>query len=326
MNNKETQQKKTDKLFLKNSSSAIARFFTPDSIILNLMRTFALLVIGFIVLIFSLLYMQAYNAIDTNGFGFLTSTIWNPVTNQYGSLALIYGTFITSLIAIAIASPISICIALTLTEIFPRYLAKPIGIFIEMIAAIPSIVFGLWGIFYISPLIKNNVAPFLTKYLGFIPFFDGPSFGVGILNASIILTIMIIPTITSICRETFLKAPQTNKEALLALASTKYEMIKYAVLKPSLSGISGAIALGLGRALGETMAVAMVIGNQPQIVASIFSPGATMASIIANEYAEADSELHISALCLVGFLLFFISLLLNIFSRSIIHKRIGITT
>jgi phosphate transport system permease protein len=189
-----------------------------------------------------------------------------------------------------------------------------------MVAAIPSIVFGLWGIFFLSPLMKETIVPFLKTYFGFLPFFQGPSFGIGILTASLVLSVMIVPTISSICRSIFELIPQHQKEASYALGSTKYEMIKLAVITPSLSGISSAVVLGLGRALGETMAVTMLIGNSPIISKSFFSPAATMASVMANEYTDANTPLHVASLCYLALLLFLITFLSNVFAKSIVKN------
>tara|TARA_R110002072_G_scaffold534_7_gene4244 strand:- start:143837 stop:144745 length:909 start_codon:yes stop_codon:yes gene_type:complete len=289
-----------------------------DRIHLLAIKSLAIFIIGLLIALLVLLTKQAWPAISEFGFEFITSDFWNPVEDQFGGLSFIAGTIITSFIAIIIAAPISIGVALLITEVLPTAAGKAIGLFVEMIAAIPSIVFGLWGLFYLAPFVRETLTPILKSTLGFIPFFTGPSFGIGVLTASLILAIMIIPTITSLCREVFKTIPTLQREAALAIGSTRWEMIRLAVIKPSFSGIMGGVVLGLGRALGETMAVAMVIGNQPEIPKSIFSSAATMASVIANEYAEADSDLHLSALCLVGILLFGVTLIANSISRAIV--------
>ncbi|GAB4011374.1 MAG: phosphate ABC transporter permease subunit PstC [Bdellovibrio sp.] len=289
-----------------------------DLFVFKTMRMFSALVITCLIGLFLMLIKQAWPVLVDHGWNFFTRTIWNPVEDEFSVLPLIYGTFITSLIAVILAGPISILLALFVNEVLPSKIAKLVGLFVEMIAAVPSIVFGLWGIFYLAPFIKNTLSPFLKDTLGFIPLFQGPSFGIGVLTASLILAVMIIPTISSICREVFKTVPAMRKEGALGLGATKFEMMILAIVKPSFSGIVGAIVLGLGRALGETMAVAMVIGNQPQIKASIFAPAATMASIIANEYAEAESSMHISALCAVGLVLFVMTLIVNLIARVIV--------
>ena len=268
-----------------------------------------------------MLFKSATPAISEFKLSFITQDFWNPVEDEFGALPFLFGTIITSLLAIVIATPVSVLTSLFISEILPSKISHFISLFVEMIAAIPSIVFGLWGIFFLAPFVKETLTPILKSSLGYIPIFSGPSFGIGILTASIILAIMITPTITTISREVFRTIPSIQKEAALALGATRFEMIKLSVIKPSYSGIMGAIVLGLGRALGETMAVAMVIGNSPTISSSIFSPAATMASVIANEYAEADSDLHLSALCYIGVLLFAVTLLVNSFARFIIWNK-----
>lgn len=267
-----------------------------------------------------MLFAEAGPAISEQGYSLLESDWWNPINDQFGSLAFVYGTLVSSTVALLIAAPISIAVALFITQVLPKKAAALIGLFVEMIAAVPSIVFGLWGIFFLAPWIKDFVTPALKSTLGFTPLFQGPSFGIGMLTASIILAIMIVPTITSICREVFKTVPRGHKEAALALGATKFESIKIAVLKPSFSGMMGGVVLGLGRALGETMAVAMVIGNSAAINVSLFAPGATMASVIANEYAEAESDLHLSALCFIAVLLFLVTLVVNLSSRFIVWR------
>jgi phosphate transport system permease protein len=291
-----------------------------DFIAFWLMRSVALFVIGLLILLLIMLINQAWPVLKEHGFSFISTNVWNPVEDEFGALAMIYGTLLTSFIAILLATPVSIAVAIFVNEVMKGNIGKLIGLFVEMIAAIPSVVFGLWGIFYLAPFVKNIAGPFLKETLGFLPLFQGPNFGIGLFTASLILAIMIIPTITSICREVFKTVPAMRKEAALGLGATRFEMITLAILRPSFSGIMGAVVLGLGRALGETMAVAMVIGNQPSIKASLFSPAATMASVIANEYAEADSDLHISALCAVGVLLFIVTLVVNSVARLIVWR------
>lgn len=235
-------------------------------------------------------------------------------------MAFIWGTLVSSFIALAISVPVSVGAALFLTELSPRFLKEPIGFLVEMLAAIPSVVYGIWGVFVLAPVVRDFLQPPLVKVFGFLPFFQGPPFGIGMLSAGIILAIMITPTITAITREVFRSIPDVLREGALALGATRWEMIKLAVLKTGTSGIIGAIILGLGRALGETMAVTMVIGNKAHISLSVFEPAATMASVIANEYAEANGDLHLSSLAAVGFALFFVSLVVNSFARFIIWR------
>ena len=289
-----------------------------DSLNYLFLRAIALSVVLILSLMIILLLKQSWPALSEYGKDFFTTDWWNPIDDEYGGLAFIFGTLVSSALAVLFAAPVSIAIALFISEVLPDWLSHILSLFVELIAAIPSIVFGLWGLFYLAPFVKNHLTPLLKNIGGSLPLFQGPSFGIGMLTASILLAIMIIPTITSICREVFRSVPTMTKEAALGLGATRFEMIKLAVLKPSFSGISGGVVLGLGRARGETMAVAMVIGNQPTIQASLFAPAATMASVIANEYAEADSDMHVSALCLVGVVLFLVTLIVNMCARLIV--------
>ena len=293
---------------------------TQDALLFYLLRIIAIVVIGLLLGIIFVLVQAAWPAIKSGGISFLWGREWNPVEDNYGALPFIFGTLVTSLTALLMATPVSILIALFITEYLPKSFARIVALLVEMVASIPSIVFGLWGIFYLAPFVKTTIAPFLKLYLGFLPIFQGPNYGIGILTAALILSIMIVPTISSICRSIFELIPAHQKEASYALGSTKYEMIKLAVLTPSISGITSAVILGLGRALGETMAVTMLIGNSPIISSSLFSPAATMASVMANEYADANTELHISSLCYLALLLFLITFFSNLFARTIVKS------
>lgn len=266
------------------------------------------------------IFLISKPAISKFGWKFLIGQNWDPVQDIYGAAPVIFGTFSSTFIALCISFPISIGVALFITDITSRRIGVIVGFFIEMLAAIPSVVYGLWGIFVLSPFLRNELQPFLEKYLGFLPLFRGPHYGIGLLAAGIILSIMIIPTIATICREVFHAVPVSQREAALALGSTKWEMIRLSVLKSSASGIFGAVILGMGRAMGETMAVSMLIGNKPIITSSLFSPAQTMASAIANEYAEATSNLHLASLAYIGFTLFIISLIVNSLARVITNK------
>ena len=293
---------------------------TQDALLFYVLRTISLVVIALLLGIIYILIKAAWPAITGNGIRFLFSSEWNPVEDRYGALPFIFGTLVTSLTALLIATPVSVMIALFITEYLPKSFSRIVALLIEMVAAIPSIIFGLWGIFYLAPFVKTTLSPFLKLHFGFLPIFQGPSFGIGILTAALILSIMIVPTISSICRSIFELIPAHQKEASYALGSTKYEMIKLAVLSPSISGISSAVVLGLGRALGETMAVTMLIGNSPIISKSLFSPAATMASVMANEYADANTPMHVSSLCYLALLLFLITFLSNLFARTIVKS------
>ncbi len=306
------------KLQLSGDKKYLLSFKSQDSLSKLLLRSVAWTVIGLLTIMIILLTRESFIAIEEFGLEFITTSYWNPVLEEFGGLAFIYGTLVTSFIAILLAAPLSILVALFIQEVCPDWIGKTLGLLVEMIAAIPSIVFGLWGLFFLAPIVREYIAPFLRQTFGFLPIFQGPSFGIGVLTASIILAIMIVPTITSLCREVFKVVPSHQREAALALGATRFEMMKIAVFSPSLSGIIGASVLGLGRALGETMAVAMVIGNSPAIVASIFAPGATLASVIANEYAESTSDMHVAALCLIGLVLFVITFIVNFIARGVI--------
>jgi phosphate transport system permease protein len=291
-----------------------------DAILFYLLRFITLLVIFLFIFIVIVLVKSASPAISKSGLSFILKNDWRPVEGEFGALSFVFGTLITSFIALILAAPASILIALFITEYLPKRFGKILSLLVEMIAAIPSIVFGLWGIFSLVPFVKETLAPFLKSHFGFLPFFQGPSFGIGILTASLVLAIMIVPTISSICRSIFELVPGHQKEASYALGSTKFEMIKIAVISPSISGITSAVILGLGRALGETMAVTMLIGNSPTITSSLFSPAATMASVMANEYTDANTPLHVASLCYIALILFVITFLSNILAKKIISQ------
>ncbi len=284
-----------------------------------ILRFACLLVIALFIAIVLQLLRLSIPALSHFGFKFLTEVGWNPVDDKFGALAFIYGTVVSSIAAVLLSVPVSIGVALFLTELAPRRLASSLGFLVEMLAAIPSVVYGLWGIFVFAPILRVYVEPFLGQHFGFIPLFQGAPFGVGMLSAAVILAIMITPTITAICREVFRAVPISQREAALALGATKWETIQLSILKSVRGGILGAVVLGLGRALGETMAVTMVIGNRPQISASLFAPAQTMASVIANEYAEATSDLHLSALASIGLVLFGVSFIINTSARFLVH-------
>ncbi len=286
-------------------------------LVLRLGSVLVLLLIGGIVL---QLVQLALPTIKQFGMGFLVSSDWDPVNDQYGALPFMYGTLVSSAVALVLACPVAVGAALFLNEVATSRVAKPIAFLIEMLAAIPSVVYGLWGIFVLAPWLRVHLQPWLGEKLGFLPLFQGPPFGVGMLCAGVVLAIMIIPTIAAISREVFRAVPQAHREAALGLGATRWETIWLAVFRTSLPGVIGAVILGLGRALGETMAVTMVIGNRPDISASLFSPAQTMASVIANEYPEASGELHISALASVGLALFLVSVVINGLARWIVWR------
>jgi phosphate transport system permease protein len=280
----------------------------------------SLALFALLALIFALLFRASGPARAKFGWQFFMSSVWDPVQEVYGAWPVIFGTVASSLLALVIAAPLSVGIALFLNEVAPRRLANAAGFLVEMLAAIPSVVYGLWGVFVLAPWLRTSVEPLLGKWLGFVPLFQGPPYGVGMLAAGIILAIMITPTISAISREVFRAIPETQREAALGLGATRWEMTWLAVLKSSRAGIAGAVILGLGRALGETMAVTMVIGNRAQVSASLFAPAQTMASVIANEYAEATTDLHIAALMQVGLALFAVTFVINAIARVLVWR------
>src|SRR5918998_3881809 len=259
-------------------------------------------------------------AIERYGFDFVTSSTWDPVAEEFGALPLIFGTLASSLLALLIAVPLSLGVAIYLTEFAPASIRQPVAFLIGLLAAIPSVVYGLWGIFVLIPLLRTTVFPSLRDTLGFLPLFQGPIYGPSMLAAGIILAIMVMPYIMSVGREVLLAVPNTQREAALALGATRWEAVTTAVLPYARSGIVGAIILGLGRALGETMAVTMLIGNRHEIAASLFAPGYTMAAAIANEFSEAVGDLHLSALAYVAFLLFLVTVIVNAGARLLIWR------
>lgn len=291
-----------------------------DKVFFGIARLAGLSIIFLLVLIVAYLTFASLPSIKAFGFSFLTTSVWDPVREIFGALPVIYGTLVTSFLALLFAGPLGIGTALFLNELAPKNVSRYAGFLIEMLAAIPSVVYGLWGIFVLAPWFRESIQPWIIDRFGFIPFFAGPAYGVGLLTSGVILSIMILPTITAITREIFKTIPSYQREASLALGATQWEVMKISVLKASKNGMIGALFLGLGRALGETMAVTMLIGNRAQIHASLFSPGQTMASVIANEYAEATSDLHLSALAEVGLVLFGVTFVINFVARLLIHK------
>ena len=285
----------------------------------NITLIFALMIIVLVLVILYEMFTDSKLSREAFGFGFIFSGEWNPVKDNFGALTFIYGTLISSIIALAISLPISIGVAVYLSELASNVFKTTISFLIEILAAIPSIVYGFWGIFVLAPFMRSTVQPFLQSTLGFLPIFQGNAIGYGLLTAGIILAIMIIPIITAITRDVLKAIPASQREAAYALGATKWEAISMALLNAK-SGILGATVLGLGRAVGETMAVTMVIGNKAQIKASLFEPAYSMASVIANEFAEASGGLHISALIEVGLILFGVTFIINSFARLLIYS------
>jgi phosphate transport system permease protein len=257
-------------------------------------------------------------AIKKFGFSFLTTSTWDPVSEHFGALPFIYGTLVSSLIALVIAVPLSVATAVYLTELAPLWLRQPITSLIEMLAAIPSVILGLWGIFVMIPWLRDYLFPLLKTLFGWTPFFTGPIYGVSMLAGGIIIAIMILPIITSVSREILRSVPNLQREAAYALGATRWEVTRIAVLSYAKKGLFGAVILGLGRALGETMAVTMVIGNTPQIAISLLKPGYTLASVIANEFTEATTDLYLEALFEIGLVLFVLTILANLVAQLLL--------
>lgn len=266
--------------------------------------------------------VAAWPALKQFHVSFLTSRDWDVVNGIFGAAPAIYGTIVSSLLALLIATPLAIGVAIFLSEFAPPWLRQPVAFFVDLLAAIPSVVYGLWGVFVLVPFLREHVMPFLSDrlHLGDTPLFSGPAYGPSMLAAGLILAIMVLPYISSITREVLMAVPRSQREAALALGATQWEMIRGAVLPYASSGILGGVILGLGRALGETMAVTMVIGNRHEISSSLFAPGYTMASLIANEFAEATNDLHLSALMAVGAVLLAITLVVNILARWLVWR------
>jgi len=254
------------------------------------------------------------------GLGFITARDWDPVRDHYGALPFIFGTVVSSILALCISVPISLGIAIYLSELAHPRLKTPMGFLVELLAAVPSVVYGLWGIFALAPWLRETVEPLLAKTLGFLPLFQGNHQGFGMLAGGIILAIMITPTISSVSREVLRAVPAALREGAIGLGATRWEVVRVAVLPYAKSGLVGAVILGLGRALGETMAITMLIGNRSEISISLFAPSYTMASVIANEFTEATGQLYLSALAEVGLLLFFVTVVLNVFARLLVWR------
>jgi len=290
----------------------------PDAVFGWAMRLCGLAVVALLGLIVYQLVVGSQLSWHAFGWKFFWQSDWNPVSDQYGALSFIYGTIVSSLLALVIAVPLSIGVAVFITEMCPTGFRGILSFTTELLAAIPSVVYGLWAIFVLVPMLRQYVQPFLAKTLGWTGLFSGPPYGIGMLAAGVILAIMIIPIISSITREVLTVVPQHQREAALALGATRWEMIRMGVLRNARAGIVGAIILGLGRALGETMAVTMVIGNRPEIAKSLFAPGYTMASVLANEFTEATGDLYLSALIEIGLALFFVTIVVNALARLMV--------
>ena len=266
--------------------------------------------------------LAAWPAFETFGLSFLTSSEWDEVRGVFGAAPMIYGTVVSSVLALVLATPLALGVAIFLSEFAPSWLRTPVAFLVDLLAAIPSVVYGLWGIFVLLPFLRETVMPLLadTLGLGHTPFFSGPAYGPSMLAAAVILAIMILPYISAVSREVLMAVPRSQREAAMALGATKWEMIRDAVIPYARSGIVGGVILGLGRALGETMAVTMLIGNRHEISSSLFAPGYTLASVIANEFAEATGALHTSALMACGAVLLGVTLLVNAIARWLVWQ------
>jgi phosphate transport system permease protein len=290
---------------------------TGDAIFRILMFLVALLMVAIVVAMVIALAADAMPSIRQFGFSFLKNQGWNPIKGEFGALPFIYGTIASSLIALLISVPLSLGIAIFLVEQAPHYIARPVGFLVELLAAIPSVVYGLWGIFVLAPFLRQYIQPVLAQLFGWTPFFRGTITGIGLLTGGIILAIMVTPIISAVVRDVLAAVPGSQREAALALGATKWEMIRV-VLVNGAPGIAGAVILGLGRALGETMAVTMVIGNRPQISLSLFEPSYTIASAIANEFTEATGDLYLSSLVELGLILFLVTFIVNGIARVLV--------
>ena len=295
-----------------------------DKVFPNLTLFFALVIVAILLGLVTVLTTDALPAIRQFGFSFLSSSIWDPVKEIFGALPAIYGTVLSSVIAMIIAVPVSFGAAIFLVELAPSWLSRPASFIIEMLAAIPSVIIGLWGLFVLVPAIKP-VEIWLSKNAGFLPVFHGTVLsGLSFLSAGLILTFMTVPIITAVSRDAIKAVPNTQREAMLALGATRWEMIRKAVLPYCRSGLVGGIILGLGRALGETMAVTMVIGNSYKLTASLFSPGTTIASKIASEFGEASSGVFVSSLIELALILFIVTLLVNVIARVLLWRMTSV--
>lgn len=300
-----------------STHSMVERNF-GDRIFKWLTLLMALSVFVLIALIGFELAKGSHLALKKFGWHFLSSSEWDPVNETFGALPFIFGTLVSSFIGLLIAVPVSVATAVYLTELAPQWLRQPLTIFIELLAAVPSVILGLWGIFVMVPWLRVHLFPWLKSTLGFLPLFQGPIYGVSMLAGGIIIAIMIVPIITSVSREILRSVPGLQREAAYALGATRWEVTRIAVLIYAKKGLFGAVILGLGRALGETMAVTMVIGNRPEIAKSLFAPGYTLASVVANEFTEATTDVYLNALFEIGLVLLGVTILVNAIAQLLL--------
>lgn len=305
-------------------AKVLRRLRLGDTAFRHITRLAALTVLIILGGIIVSLVFGSWPALREYGFSFLYTETWNPVTEKFGAISPIYGTVVTSLIAMLIAVPIGLFIALFLTELCPMWLRRPIGIAIELLAGIPSIIYGIWGLFVFAPFLQQYVQPFLINVFGNVPVlstvFEGPPYGIGVLTAGLILAIMVLPFITSISRDVFDAVPPMLKESAYGLGCTTWEVARYVVLPFTRVGVIGGVMLALGRALGETMAVTFVIGNAHRISGSILAPGTTISATIANEFTEAVGDLYTSSLIALGLILFCITFIVLAFARIMLMR------
>ena len=305
-------------------AAVLRRLRLNDRIFHGLTRGAALTVLALLSGVIIALIIGAAPALGTFGFSFFTSQSWNPVTEKFGALAPIYGTLVTSFIAMLIAVPVGLMVAFFLTELCPMALRRPIGIAIELLAGIPSIIYGIWGLFVFAPFLQKYVQPFLIDTFGSVPLlgtlFEGPPYGIGVLTAGLILAIMVLPFVTSISRDVFAAVPPVLKEAAYGVGCTTWEVFRNVILPYTRVGVIGGFMLGLGRALGETMAVTFVIGNAHKVSASILAPGTTISASIANEFTEAVGDLYTSSLIALGLILFFITFIVLAIARYLLAR------
>ena len=300
------------------SRSFLSRLREGDEIARLVTFLFAATVVFITVLLVYQLWVNSALPRHKFGFRFFVTSVWDPIMDEYGALPFIYGTLVTSAVALAIAVPLGIGAAIFLAELAPPRISDTLQFFIDLLAAVPSVIYGLLGVFIIVPLMRTVIAPTLIKTLGFLPLFKGPSYGVGFFTAGIVMAIMVIPYIISVSREVLLSVPRDQREAALALGSTRWESTWKVVVPFAKTGIMGSIFLAMARALGETMAVTMVIGNSPKIAASLFAPGYSIAAVIANEFTEATGDLYLQSLVYLGLVLFLLTFLLNGMARLLI--------
>jgi len=319
----EHQRKATSTVLHKIRAAYPGSSRVPDAVFGVIILLSAVSVLAIVVLVAYELVQKSQLSLHQFGIKFFYGHDWDPVNDSYGAMPFIYGTLVSSILALLLAVPLSVGVAVYITEMCPQKLRAIISFLVELLAAIPSVIYGLWGIFVLAPLLREYLQPFLAKTLGWTGFFTGPMYGLGMLAAGIILAIMIVPVIASITREVMTAVPQNQREAVLALGATRWEMIRIGVLRNARIGIVGGVILGLGRALGETMAVTMVIGNRPEISKSLFAPGYTMASVIANEFTEATGDLYLSALIEIGLALFLVTLIVNALARLLVWSITG---